>query len=94
MDPAGCFQDRARFVIGLVYGRMLMENRQLTTIDLAEVHAHCRALAPKLATREENWKSASNEFVQLKAKSVGSNCPGFCPKIATWVSASTIIRVP
>src|SRR4029077_19534240 len=35
----------------IVDGRILMENRQLTTIDLAEVHAHCRALAPKLAAR-------------------------------------------
>jgi hypothetical protein len=28
-----------------------MEDRKLTTIDLAEVHAHCRELAPKLAAR-------------------------------------------
>jgi cytosine/adenosine deaminase-related metal-dependent hydrolase len=35
----------------IVDGRILMENRQLTTIDLEEVHAHCRALAPKLAAR-------------------------------------------
>ena len=35
----------------IVDGRILMENRQLTTIDLAEVHARCRELAPKLAAR-------------------------------------------
>jgi 5-methylthioadenosine/S-adenosylhomocysteine deaminase len=35
----------------IVDGRILMENRRLTTIDLEEVHAHCRALAPKLAAR-------------------------------------------
>jgi 5-methylthioadenosine/S-adenosylhomocysteine deaminase len=35
----------------IVDGRILMENRQLTTIDLDEVHARCRALAPKLAAR-------------------------------------------
>jgi 5-methylthioadenosine/S-adenosylhomocysteine deaminase len=35
----------------MVDGRILMENRQLTTIDLDEVHAKCRELAPKLAAR-------------------------------------------
>jgi cytosine/adenosine deaminase-related metal-dependent hydrolase len=35
----------------IVDGRILMENRELTTIDLAEVHARCRALAPGLAAR-------------------------------------------
>ena len=35
----------------IVDGRILMEDRQLTTIDLAEVHARCRELAPKLAAR-------------------------------------------
>jgi hypothetical protein len=35
----------------IVDGRILMENRQLKTIDLAEVHARCRELAPKLAAR-------------------------------------------
>jgi 5-methylthioadenosine/S-adenosylhomocysteine deaminase len=35
----------------IVDGRILMENRQLTTLDLAEVHARCRELAPKLAAR-------------------------------------------
>ncbi|MCY4551202.1 MAG: hypothetical protein OXC28_22860 [Defluviicoccus sp.] len=28
-----------------------MENRELTTIDLAEVHARCRELAPRLIER-------------------------------------------
>ena len=35
----------------IVDGRILMEGRRLTTIDLAEVQAHCRELAPKLAAR-------------------------------------------
>ena len=35
----------------IVDGRILMENRDLTTIDLAEVHARCRELAPGLAAR-------------------------------------------
>jgi 5-methylthioadenosine/S-adenosylhomocysteine deaminase len=35
----------------IVDGRILMENRQLKTIDLAEVHARCRELAPTLAAR-------------------------------------------
>jgi len=35
----------------IVDGRILMEDRRLTTIDLAEVQAHCRELAPKLAAR-------------------------------------------
>ena len=35
----------------IVDGHILMENRELTTIDLAEVHAKCRELAPKLAAR-------------------------------------------
>ncbi len=35
----------------IVDGKILMENRKLTTIDLAEVHARCRELAPKLAAR-------------------------------------------
>jgi 5-methylthioadenosine/S-adenosylhomocysteine deaminase len=35
----------------IVDGKILMENRELTTIDLAEVHARCRALAPGLAAR-------------------------------------------
>ena len=44
----------------IVDGRILMENRELTTIDLEEVHAQCRALAPKLVARanvkpESRW---------------------------------------
>lgn len=35
----------------IVDGNVLMENRELKTMDLAEVHAHCRELAPKLAQR-------------------------------------------
>lgn len=35
----------------MVDGRILMGNRELTTIDLDEVHAKCRELAPKLAAR-------------------------------------------
>ena len=35
----------------IVNGKILMENRELTTIDLAEVRAHCRELAPKLIER-------------------------------------------
>jgi len=35
----------------IVDGRILMESRELTTIDLPEVHAKCRELAPKLAAR-------------------------------------------
>src|SRR5258705_1722311 len=35
----------------IVDGKILMENRELTTIDLAEVRAHCRELAPKLLER-------------------------------------------
>jgi 5-methylthioadenosine/S-adenosylhomocysteine deaminase len=35
----------------IVDGKILMENRKLTTIDLAEVRAHCRKLAPKLLQR-------------------------------------------
>jgi 5-methylthioadenosine/S-adenosylhomocysteine deaminase len=35
----------------IVDGKILMENRELTTIDLAEVRAHCRELAPKLLQR-------------------------------------------
>jgi 5-methylthioadenosine/S-adenosylhomocysteine deaminase len=35
----------------IVDGRILMEDRRLTTIDLGEVHARCRELAPKLAAR-------------------------------------------
>ena len=35
----------------MVDGKILMEKRELTTIDLAEVHARCRELAPKLAAR-------------------------------------------
>jgi len=35
----------------IVDGRVLMEDRRLTTIDLDEVHARCRELAPKLAAR-------------------------------------------
>jgi 5-methylthioadenosine/S-adenosylhomocysteine deaminase len=35
----------------IVDGRILMEERQLTTFDLDEVHARCRELAPKLAAR-------------------------------------------
>jgi 5-methylthioadenosine/S-adenosylhomocysteine deaminase len=35
----------------IVDGRILMENRELKTIDLDEVRAHCRELAPKLVER-------------------------------------------
>ena len=35
----------------IVDGRILMEDRRLTTIDLAEVQARCRELAPRLAAR-------------------------------------------
>ena len=35
----------------IVDGRILMENRELKTIDLVEVHARCRELAPGLAAR-------------------------------------------
>lgn len=44
----------------IVDGEVLMEGRQLTTIDLDEVFAHCRELAPRLAARanvkpESRW---------------------------------------
>ncbi len=35
----------------IVDGKILMEGRELTTIDLDEVRAHCRELAPKLLER-------------------------------------------
>ena len=35
----------------MVDGRILMENRELTTMDLAEVHSRCRELAPRLIER-------------------------------------------
>ncbi len=35
----------------IVDGKILMENRELTTMDLAEVHANCRTLASKLIER-------------------------------------------
>jgi cytosine/adenosine deaminase-related metal-dependent hydrolase len=35
----------------IVDGKVLMEGRKLTTIDLDEVRAHCRKLAPKLLER-------------------------------------------
>lgn len=44
----------------IVDGRVLMERRELKTIDLDEVFAHCRELAPRLAARanvkpESRW---------------------------------------
>ena len=35
----------------IVDGNVLMENRELTTMDLSEVHARCREAAPKLVER-------------------------------------------
>ena len=44
----------------IIDGQVVMENRELKTIDLDEVFAHCRELAPKLAERanvkpESRW---------------------------------------
>ena len=35
----------------MVDGNILMENRELATMDLDEVHARCRELAPRLIER-------------------------------------------
>ena len=50
----------------IVDGRILMENRQLTTLDLTEVHTRCRELAPKsrhAPTSNRNPDGRCYEFV-------------------------------